>query len=171
VDRPDKYWKYNPTGSSTSGCTGDDYSRDTRRCWTAARRMPRSGCRPGGRKWYARWAVQTLLVAPCGRWTRSGRRQPRGDAERARLAATDPPARPPSCHPLPTSPSFSTCDGLSEVFARAPRPLVTHPIARHHRSERRGSLNQILGQRDGTSSPNACAISCSAAAEGMTDGR
>ena len=49
LDRPDKYWKYNPADIDERRC-GPHTRRPTRRCWTRRRRITRRGtwCRATG---------------------------------------------------------------------------------------------------------------------------
>ncbi len=62
LERPDKYWKYNP-GDIDQRERWDDYmqaySDALTRCSTAAAPWH---VVPADRKWYARWAVQQLLI-------------------------------------------------------------------------------------------------------------
>jgi PPK2 family polyphosphate:nucleotide phosphotransferase len=89
LDRPDKHWKYNP---------GDLDSRERWEEYMQAYQVALTRCStpaapwhvvPADRKWYARWAVQQLLVDAL---TRLDPRWPPADydvaAERARLRAT-----------------------------------------------------------------------------------
>lgn len=63
LERPDKYWKYNP-GDVDERARWDDYQvaydEALRRCSTSEAPWY---VVPADRKWYARWAVQELLVA------------------------------------------------------------------------------------------------------------
>lgn len=89
LDRPDKYWKYNP-GDVDERARWDDYqaayTAALQRCSTD--RAPWFVV-PADRKWYARWAVQQLLLehlrAMRLAWPPADFDV---DAERARLLAT-----------------------------------------------------------------------------------
>jgi polyphosphate kinase 2 (PPK2 family) len=62
LERPDKYWKYNP-GDVDERLRWDDYQEAYQvaltRCSTDAAPWH---VVPADRKWYARWAVQQLLL-------------------------------------------------------------------------------------------------------------
>jgi PPK2 family polyphosphate:nucleotide phosphotransferase len=62
LERPDKYWKYNPKDVDERACWeayAEAYEAALTRCSTA--QAPWHVV-PADRKWYARWAVQQLLV-------------------------------------------------------------------------------------------------------------
>ena len=64
LERPDKHWKYNPGDVDERMLWDAVHGRRTRRCSTA----PRPSAAPwyvipANRKWYARLAVQELLLA------------------------------------------------------------------------------------------------------------
>jgi PPK2 family polyphosphate:nucleotide phosphotransferase len=89
LDRPDKYWKYNP-GDVDERLLWDSYQEAYQlaltRCSTRAARWH---VVPADRKWYARWAVQQLLLDAL---TDLDPQWPPADfdveAEKARLAAS-----------------------------------------------------------------------------------
>lgn len=89
LERPDKYWKYNP-GDVDERLRWDDYQEAYQlaltRCSTPQARWH---VVPADRKWYARWAVQQLLLDAL---TALDPQWPPADfdveAERARLAAS-----------------------------------------------------------------------------------
>ncbi len=89
LDRPDKHWKYNP-GDVDERLLWDDYQQAYQvaltRCSTQAAPW---FVVPAERKWYARWAVQQLLIEHL---ERLDPQWPAADydvkAEQARLAAT-----------------------------------------------------------------------------------
>jgi PPK2 family polyphosphate:nucleotide phosphotransferase len=62
LDRPDKYWKYNPRDVDERACWDayqEAYQVALTRCSTKAAPWY---VVPADRKWYARWAVQQLLI-------------------------------------------------------------------------------------------------------------
>jgi PPK2 family polyphosphate:nucleotide phosphotransferase len=89
LDRPDKYWKYNPGDVDERACW-DDYQEAYQvaltRCSTEAAPWY---VVPADHKWYARWAVQQLLIDAL---TDIDPQWPAADfdveAEKARLAAS-----------------------------------------------------------------------------------
>ena len=89
LERPDKHWKYNP-GDVDERLRWDDYMAAYQRCSSAPRPTPRRGMScPANRKWYARLAVQGLLLDTL---EKIDPQWPAADfdveAEKARLAAS-----------------------------------------------------------------------------------
>lgn len=89
LDRPDKYWKYHTSDVDERECWADyqqAYQVALTRCSTQAAPW---FVVPGDRKWYARWAVQQLLLEHLDelnpQWPPADFDI---DVERARLAAT-----------------------------------------------------------------------------------
>jgi PPK2 family polyphosphate:nucleotide phosphotransferase len=89
LDRPDKYWKYNPRDVDERGhwdAYQEAYQVALSRCSTPAAPWH---VVPADRKWYARWAVQQLLLDALAeldpRWPAPSFDV---DTEKARLAAT-----------------------------------------------------------------------------------
>jgi polyphosphate kinase 2 (PPK2 family) len=86
--RPDKYWKYNP-GDLTEHGFWDDYQEAYQAALTrcSTEHAPWFVV-PADRKWYARWAVQQLLINALAeidpQWPQAGFDL---DGERHRLAA------------------------------------------------------------------------------------
>ena len=74
LERPDKYWKYNPR-TSTSACSGRPTRRPTRRAGPDVDRLRTVARCAVRQKWYSRLGITELLIEALKRSTCPGRQQ------------------------------------------------------------------------------------------------